>query len=716
MLNGSLICEVSQESNSHAEPDVSLIVSSMNRILSCDRIFNSVASFNITASIKIYITGTEKRSPPLTFNPSNAVKPSQPVLMVLRSTKDSVVVSWRSTSDNSCRLRYRVNNTLTWSQTSDFVPVSRNQKPVYTIEDLLPFTIYRAAVACREKSGMWSDWSPDVTVRTLAREPSRAPEVCYGVEKTDSGERFYLMWKGLDLHEAGGIILGYQVSYEPVREQHLRHRFTQNVTGWRMILNVEEGTWIVTVAAFNRAGYGPAANLSIDTQRRSYPPPVRNLWVSSSFPTATDLLVQWEIPTAPPVTRFEVQWHPETHPSASRWSTVDGYTSSTVIQDVDRDESYVIRVFPVYEQQCGSPRSMSASLLQGALVEAVRLKAVNVTKTLVTAVWAWQNKSWPIRVNRYAVTLKENSGGQTLSVWPDQQRHTFTNLKPGTEYSLLLLADNESRHIVSVRTHFDEVPVVATVTPLLLIALTVGIICILSRTVYKSYFFPPISSPWCSTAGQWAMDPNHQKFAERNILDITDFQVPDILREKSVIAVEPKTLPSSEEDVHEDSSLLPPSHLVVKLSALRLDTEYVSDSPVTAAHQPQSHHPDRVSMSEEGREADAALLPKINQANSRFPQKEEENWRLRHCQTSHQSAVKCHFHELVANADSPCVCGMTSDAQYVLNSSFQGKMDVETETEVTGCSYLICEGDYIANSCFTAKTADEDGDIVSIAC
>lgn len=43
-----------------------------------------------------------------------------------------------------------------------------------------------------------------------------------------------------------------------------------------------------------------------------------------------------------------------------------------------------------------------------------------------------------------------------LSVWPDQQRHTFTNLKPGTEYSLLLLADNESRHIVSVRTHFGE--------------------------------------------------------------------------------------------------------------------------------------------------------------------------------------------------------------------------------------------------------------------
>ncbi|MEQ2218183.1 hypothetical protein XENOCAPTIV_030676, partial [Xenoophorus captivus] len=45
-----------------------------------------------------------------------------------------------------------------------------------------------------------------------------------------------------------------------------------------------------------------------------------------------------------------------------------------------------------------------------------------------------------------------------LSLWPDQQhQHTFSNLTPSTEYSLLLLADNLSRSIILVATHFGEI-------------------------------------------------------------------------------------------------------------------------------------------------------------------------------------------------------------------------------------------------------------------
>lgn len=65
-------------------------------------------------------------------------------------------------------------------------------------------------------------------------------------------------------------------------------------------------------------------------------PSVRDLWVSSSFPAAKDLLVQWELSAAPPpalpVGHFNVQLRSEAHPSASRWSTVDGSITSTVIQ------------------------------------------------------------------------------------------------------------------------------------------------------------------------------------------------------------------------------------------------------------------------------------------------------------------------------------------------------------------------------------------------
>ncbi|XP_038554248.1 uncharacterized protein LOC119887596 [Micropterus salmoides] len=165
------------------------------------------------------------------------------------------------------------------------------------------------------------------------------------------------------------------------------------------------------------------------------------------------LLIQWENPPSVlPVSHFAVQWHPETRPSFSRWTTVDSFTTSTVIQDVDPDESYLIRVIPVYNQQCGPAQSLPASLQQGALMEAINLNVVGVTKTTVTVGWAWRKASGPIRVNRYSVLLKKDTERLTaLSLWPDQQQHKLLNLKPNTEYALLLLADNVSRNIIFVR-------------------------------------------------------------------------------------------------------------------------------------------------------------------------------------------------------------------------------------------------------------------------
>ena len=65
-------------------------------------------------------------------------------------------------------------------------------------------------------------------------------------------------------------------------------------------------------------------------------PSVRGIWVSSSFPAVKGLQVQWEnstaSPSVPPASHFAVQWRSETHPSTSRWITVDGFNTSTVIQ------------------------------------------------------------------------------------------------------------------------------------------------------------------------------------------------------------------------------------------------------------------------------------------------------------------------------------------------------------------------------------------------
>uniref|UniRef100_A0A671X218 Fibronectin type-III domain-containing protein n=2 Tax=Sparus aurata TaxID=8175 RepID=A0A671X218_SPAAU len=693
----SMTCEWTEESNTESE--VSLTFKSRNRISSCQRIFNPAAQLNVTAREKNYVMSRDIWSQPHTVVLRNAIRPSQPVLTVLGSTADSVDVSWISSSEGSCRLRHRVNHTHTWTQVPDSVPAHRAQILTYRIKDLLPFTIYRAAVTCRQESSIrseWSSWSPDVTVRTLDRVPSRPPEVCYRVEKTDSGGslHLHLMWKDLENRDAGDHILGYQVSYKPASEQQPQDSFVQNVTGVTALLVVEEGNCSVTVKALNTAGYGPAANLSIDTQRQNALPSVRKLWVSSSFPAMNGLLVQWESPTAPPsvppVSHFAVEWCPKPRPSSCCLTTVDSILTSTVIQDVDPDESYLISVFPVYNQQCGSPQSLPASLQQGALLEVVKMKVVGITKTTVTVTWAWQNKSGPVQVNRYRVMLRKDSERQknvpsfrALFLWPDQMHnHTFLNLNPDTEYSLLLMADNVSRNIIPVRKDFDEVKggsrgvtvatVIATVTPLLLLAVTVFIISILSRTVYKSYFFPPISSPRDSTTGQWLMDPNHQKTSVKNILNIEDFQLTDVLGGQNIIMVGPSSQHSSEEDQHEDTSLLSISHLISKLATLQLDTEYISVPPVATEHQLvslQSCHPDYAVQCQA---ADIPLLHQAQEASRCFLQKEEESQQGNFSETSRQKqiVVKLCFREFMADANSYSVCQLACEAEYMMNSSF----------------------------------------------
>ncbi|XP_032434295.1 uncharacterized protein LOC116729712 isoform X1 [Xiphophorus hellerii] len=421
------------------------------------------------------------------------------------------------------------------------------------------------------ESVIGSDRSGDTTVRTLDRVPSRPAELCYRVEKTGDEKSLllHLIWMGSD----PGRVLGYQVRIDP--NEHV-----QNVTETTFLLVVKGGNYSATVRAFNAAGFGPATRLQIDTQDQNPRLSVRNLWISSGYPENEELQVRWTTATALPGGHVVVQWRSEENPSSSRWVRVNGSSSSAVITGVDPDESYLVSVFPVYNQQCGPPRSLAGSLQYGALMEVVSLKVVSVTKTTVTVVWAWQRKPGPIRVDQYRVMLRRDADTQrlfspeaSLSLWPDQQQHTFSNLTPSTEYSLLLLADDVSRIIIPVATHYDEVPAVAMVIPLLLLVVMVTIISVLSRTLYKSYFFPMISSPRESTAGQWLLNPNLKKCAERNFLDVADFQVTDVLGQKHLILVRPK-------DLHKETSLPPISSLSVKL-----DTVHITGTKPITGHE-----------------------------------------------------------------------------------------------------------------------------------
>lgn len=127
--------------------------------------------------------------------------------------------------------------------------------------------------------------------------PSRPIEVCYTVEKNESGgssllrlrwqvrnrlckehsavegKHFQKSSKDFSTHSPqdsnpcspGSRVLAYQVSYKPEGKKQLPEIW--NVTDVTALLVVEPGNCSITVRAFNTAGYGPVTQLYIDTQR-----------------------------------------------------------------------------------------------------------------------------------------------------------------------------------------------------------------------------------------------------------------------------------------------------------------------------------------------------------------------------------------------------------------------------------------------------------------
>lgn len=188
----------------------------------------------------------------------------------------------------------------------------------------------------------------------------------------------------------------------------------------------------------------------------------------------------------------------------------------------------------------------------------------------------------------------------------------------------------------------------------------------------------------------------------------------DILGEKGLIMVGPNSLQSTEDDLHQETSLLSISQLIIKTPILTLDKECVSDALEITEHplaSVRSHHANHAESFNLSKKVFISEDSRAAEANGCFPQKDKENGQDDLSMIPHQkeTVVKSFFHEFMADMGKHCALQMTCEAEYMMNDSFLGKTDVETVgRQADFSSYLICETDYIANICLTANTEEED--------
>ncbi|KAK3540582.1 hypothetical protein QTP70_034338 [Hemibagrus guttatus] len=489
----------------------------------------------------------------------------RPVITSVNATATSLNVTWNKGQSTKCQIRYRRSNTEQWTvltytyapiHIQDLLTVTEKEK-VYVIDGLQPFSQYSLTVACSGDYGLWSDWSEELHGMTSEAIPTAPPYVSFYVEpsgSTSTPQKLILIWKALEKKEARGVILGYEVTFTPTKQPGLRRII--HTKDQKAILEVTAEDYDLTVMAYNAAGQSPSTNLRVSAGVFQSLPKVKGLWASSE---ASSLRIRWET-AAMNVSEFAIEWFSSDDVASKQWKRLNGSTFSTVLKgQIKTLKIYSISVYTLYGTLCAPPETIQASLEYGTLLDIVQLQPVNVTKTSATVQWLWQEQSPTTNVLHYRLVLRHAHETSSLVIFPHQWQHSFHNLQTNAKYIVAIYGETTSGNFLKANIefttpHLETDEIIKTAIPVILLIFTFSIFSVLSRTVYKDYFFPNIANPGQSHIGHWLLNHPYETEAVMNVLKLEDFSVTNQLTEERLIHIEPQ--PSLDrEDFDEDMTM-----------------------------------------------------------------------------------------------------------------------------------------------------------------
>ncbi|XP_051508628.1 interleukin-6 receptor subunit beta-like isoform X2 [Myxocyprinus asiaticus] len=509
------------------------IISRAKNIIDCPSILNFYSSFNLTIKSKNVFNQNEIFSAVYTVKLREIIQAPRPVVTSVNTTDTSLTITWTSgkRTIEKCLIRYKRFNE-SWTETEVFTP---SVEFLFVINGLQPFTEYSLSVSCVHELGRWSDWSAETRVKTSESRPTAPPAVSYYVssDKNSRTRQLWLLWKALDITDARGLIRGYEVSYAPIRQPSIRR--VVNTSDLKTVVLIMAEVYDVTVAAYNSAGQSPYRQIRVHADLPQDVLAMKGLWVYSEGPS---LRLYWEHElTTINVSEFAIEWCSTENNNTSHWKRVSGSTFTTILTGIRPDEIYNISVYAVSDTLCGRPTSISANLQHGTLLDLVRFRLVNVTKSSVSVQWVWQETKLSINVLQYRLVLKGKHETHSLQIFPNTQQHSFYNLQANTRYSVFIHGEtttgNFSKASLDVNTpllDYDEI--IKLAVPVVFLVLSSGIFLILTRTVCKEYFFPNIANPSYSLIGRWLLNPHYEGNGNICVLQLDTFFVVDQQMEK----------------------------------------------------------------------------------------------------------------------------------------------------------------------------------------
>ncbi|XP_018418179.1 PREDICTED: interleukin-31 receptor subunit alpha [Nanorana parkeri] len=400
-------------------------------------------------------------SPVISVNTYRLVKIDPPNSLGLQpfcTENPSFLLSWRRPTlvpddlNVNCTVRYKQLQNVQWSYHHNLY-MGNQEKMTYNVTGLEAFTDYTISMRCIGNDGQifWSDWSEDITRRTLEQAPSHSVELWRVITLLNNTRLVHLMWKEKSHIKPSGITQGFVVQWHPEDEIFALQNKTTREN--EMVLSLPNKAYILSVIYYNTAGSSPSATLKIPASNEK----TQSLMYSAMvFMMNETVNVIWNVTDVRSKT-FVVEWcilNPCSNISfqqvenSSEWSGDKG-----IFEPYTR---YRISVYPILEGRVEAPITTYFYVEEAAPLHGPNTTVVNLEETEATIKWD------PIRLedaNGFLTSFSVvyyslNEHETVITVSSDVYKYTLQPLKPKTLYTAYVVASTRAGNTSGHRVHF----------------------------------------------------------------------------------------------------------------------------------------------------------------------------------------------------------------------------------------------------------------------
>ncbi|XP_061593779.1 interleukin-12 receptor subunit beta-2 isoform X2 [Cololabis saira] len=362
---------------------------------------------------------------------SDIVMPSVPVLGQPEcSSRKCIIKVEQLVRTPHLQIQYR-SESHQWTTDPDSV-VQMISSLVWSVSSLEPYRLYHFRARAKFSTGLWSNWSAEVSSSTEEEAPAQALDVWFA-HASDLGS-MRVFWKEASVIISRGKILDYTIRLNNPNLNNTTN-VSADVRSYSLPYYCDDCE--VTMWARNSKGSSPPATI---TTHHTEDTPLLGLRVTAPNQSIS---ISWRKPETAP-SRYVLEWYPEgCKLEELRWIKLGQNETHTVITGIKPYECYEGAVYVFYDKSSATKTRLkpfatveSAPENDGSWSFEERVEGNKVTITWMALPRAQRRGC----ITTYTICLQNSSGHKTLyTVQAPEMTYIIKDLPPDT-YSVWMNA------------------------------------------------------------------------------------------------------------------------------------------------------------------------------------------------------------------------------------------------------------------------------------